>query len=297
MTSSSQGRSPGAVRPARGSGFLFFLCTGACIAGLVATFIFFVRTTTGQFIDESALSEAVGIHGPAGKVSTQFLDMLPTISLVMAAVVVLALSIIKHRWRAAAIVVAACIGANLATQVLKEFLPARPDVGVVTIALNSMPSGHTTLAASAAAAVFLMVSPRWRPLVGFIGGTYAIITGASTVLNQWHRPADVVAAFLMVGIFMIPAGWLVFRTGPAWNIRQPGSKHFGSAALWTLLPTVLGILAALAAAYALATVGNDATTDGSTNYFWAGTALIVIAGYLSTVTMTALFGYAARPRR
>ena len=65
------------------------MATLACATGLAATYYYFVRTTTGQFIDESALVEAVDIHGPAGKVTTRFLDWLPTISLVMAAVVVL----------------------------------------------------------------------------------------------------------------------------------------------------------------------------------------------------------------
>ena len=157
------------MRLARGTGFLFFVATLACMAGLAATYYYFVRTTTGQFIDESALVEAVEIHGPAGKVTTRFLDWLPTISLVMAAVVVLFVTVIHRRWRAAGIALAACVAANIATQVLKQLLPVRPDRGVETLELNSLPSGHTTLAASAAAAVFLMASPRWRPLAGFRG--------------------------------------------------------------------------------------------------------------------------------
>ena len=91
----------------------------------------------------------------------------------MAAVVVLFVTVIRRRWAAAGIAVAACIGANIATQVLKDVLPGGPYRGVETLELNSLPSGHTTLAASAAAAVFLMASPRWRPLAGFVGGTFA----------------------------------------------------------------------------------------------------------------------------
>ncbi|PTT64252.1 PA-phosphatase, partial [Arthrobacter sp. HMWF013] len=34
----------------------------------------------------------------------------------------------------------------------------------------------------------------------------------------------------------------------------------------------------------------------TTNYFWAGISLIVIAGYLATVATTSLFAYAARRR-
>jgi hypothetical protein len=283
-------------RPAAGSGFLFVLATLACIAGLIATYHYFVQTTTGQFIDESALVEAVQIHGPAGKASTKFLDLLPTISLVMAAVVVLFVTVIRKHWTEAGIAVAACVGANIATQVLKDMLPARPDKGVVTLELNSLPSGHTTLAASAAAAVFLMASPRWRPMAGFVGGSFAIASGVSTLINQWHRPADVVAAFLLVGAFMIPAGWLIIRRG-AWNAWDGFGAHLGSAKIWLTLPVVIGLASAVVALYSLVRIAPGPWQEASTtNYFWAGISLIVIAGYLATVGTTALFAFAARRR-
>ena len=123
----------------------------ACIVGLIATYYYFVQTSTGQFIDESALVEAVDIYGPAGKAATEFLDWLPTISLVVAAVVVLFVTVIRRRWSAAGIAVTACIGANIATQVLKEVLPARPDKGVGTMERTSLPPGHTPLSPAAAA--------------------------------------------------------------------------------------------------------------------------------------------------
>ena len=275
---------------------MFALATLACVVGLIATYYYFVQTTTGQFIDESALVEAVDIHGPAGKAATEFLDWLPTISLVMAAVVVLFVTVIRRRWTAAGIAVAACIGANVATQVLKDLLPPRPDKGVITLELNSLPSGHTTLAASAAAAVFLMASPRWRPMAGFVGGTFAIASGVSTLINQWHRPADVVAAFLLVGAFMIPAGWLILRFGGSWNVWDGFDRHVGSAKIWLTLPVLIGLASAGVAVYSLALIGPATAQESSTTYFWAGIALIVIAGYLATVATTSLFAYAARRR-
>lgn len=288
----------GRMRLARGTGFLFAVATLACVTGLAATYYYFVRTTTGQFIDESALVEAVAIHGPAGKVTTRFLDWLPTISLVMAAVVVLLVTVIHRRWRAAGIALLACVGANLATQVLKALLPARPALGVETLELNSLPSGHTTLAASAAAAVFLTASPRWRPLAGFVGGSFAIASGMSTLVNQWHRPADVVAAFLLVGCFMIPAGWLIIRTDShEWNVWDGFNGHWASARLWIGLPVVLGLVSAAVAVYSLVKIAPlPGREDSSTSYFWAGMSLIVIAGYLATVATTSLFAYAARRR-
>jgi hypothetical protein len=276
---------------------MFAFATLACIVGLIATYYYFVQTTTGQFIDESALVEAVDVHGPAGKAATEFLDWLPTISLVVAAVVVLFVTVIRRRWTAAGIAVAACIGANVATQVLKDVLPVRPEKGVVTLELNSLPSGHTTLAASAAAAVFLMASPRWRPMAGFVGGTFAIASGVSTLINQWHRPADVVAAFLLVGAFMIPAGWLILRHGGSWNVWDGFGRHLGSAKIWLTLPVLIGLASAVVAAVSLAVIAPGQGRAGSTTtYFWAGIALIVFAGYLATVATTALFAYAARRR-
>ena len=280
------------------SGFLFLLATLACGAGIAGTYYFFVRTTTGQYIDESALVEAVAIHGPAGKAATQLLDWLPTLSLVMAIIVVIFVCVMRQRWMAAGITVTACVAANLATQVIKDLVPVRPFRGVTTLDLNSLPSGHTTLAASAAAAVFIMASPRWRPLAGFLGGSFAVATGVSTLINQWHRPADVVAAFLVVGVFMFPAGWLVIRTGPKWNVWEGYGRHLGSLRLWVILPALTCLVSAGVAAYSLLTItpGGAGESGSTISYFWAGVSLIVIAGYLATLTGVWLFGHAVRRR-
>jgi membrane-associated phospholipid phosphatase len=284
--------------PGRATALLFWLATVGCAAALAATYYFFVRTTTGQFIDESALVEAVEIHGAAGKASNRLLDWLPALSVLIASVVVLFVTVARRRWAAAGIAVAAAAGANIATQLLKALVPVRPFRGIETLEFNSLPSGHTTLAASAAAAVFLMVSPRWRPLVGFLGGSFAVATGVSTLINQWHRPADVVAAFLVVGAFMLPAGWLIMRSGPRWNVWDGYNGHWASARLWVAVPVLAGLASAAVAAYSLLKIAPGPGQEGSTtNYFWAGTSLIVITGYLATIAGVWLFGHAARRRR
>jgi hypothetical protein len=288
---SAQGRKPGL-----GTGLLFCLGTIASMLGLIATYYFFVRTTMGQFIDESALVEATELSGSAGRASTKFLDMLPILSLAIATLVVLFVTVARRRWTAAGIAITACIAANLATQVLKFFIPDRPDRGVQTLELNSLPSGHTTLAASAAAAVFLMVSPRWRPLAGFLGSTFAVATGVSTLINQWHRPSDVVAAFLVVGAVMLPAGWLILRTGSRWNVWKGYGEHWAASRLWVWLTAIALLLAAIVAGYSLLQVMPGLSADSTVDYFWSGTAFIVLAGYLSALGGTWLFGLAARKR-
>jgi hypothetical protein len=281
--------------PGAAAGVLFVLGTLCCAAGLAATYYFFVRTTTGQFIDESALVEAIEIHGAAGRASTQLLDWLPALSVLIASVVVVVVALARRRWAAAGIAVTAAAAANVATQVIKELVPVRPFRGIETLELNSLPSGHTTMAASAAMVVFLVVSPRWRPLAGFLGGSFAVATGVSTLINQWHRPADVVAAFLVVGAFALPAGWLIMRTGRRWNVWAGYSRHWASAGVWVVLPVLAGLASAAVATYSLLKIAPGPGQEGSTtNYFWAGTSLIVIAGYLATVAGIWLFGHAAR---
>ncbi len=289
--------SPEPSGPGRATGLLFLLATVGCTVALAATYFFFVRTTTGQFIDESALVEAVEIHGAAGKASNKLLDWLPALSVLIASVVVLFVTVARRRWAAAGIALAAAAGANVATQFLKALVPVRPFRGIETLEFNSLPSGHTTLAASAAAVVFLMVSPRWRPLAGFLGGSFAVATGVSTLINQWHRPADVVAAFLVVGAFTLPAGWLIMRTGRRWNSWDGYNGHWASARMWLAVPVLAGLGSAAVAAYSLLKIAPGPGQEGSTtNYFWAGTSLIVISGYLATVAGVWLFGHAARRR-
>jgi hypothetical protein len=69
------------------------------------------------------------------------------------------------------------------------------------------------------------------------------------------------------------------------------------ALFWVMLPLVLGLASAAVAVFSLAKIAPGPLQEGSTtNYFWAGIALIVIAGYLATVATTSLFAYAARRR-
>ena len=83
-------------------------------------------------------------------------------------------------------------GADVTTQVLKHSFLDRPDFGLGV--LNSLPSGHTTVVASAVGAALLVAPGGVRPLVAAAGGFATTLTGASTIVAGWHRPADVVAA-------------------------------------------------------------------------------------------------------
>lgn len=277
---------------------LFLFAALLTAAGAALTYFGFVRTTTGQLADESAWREAE-VVAPATRVpALQFLDNLPLLSVFIALAVIVAVTIARRRFSPAIIAVATMAAANLATQLLKNLLLDRPDRGVITLDFNSLPSGHTTLAASAMAAVFLVVSPRWRPAAAALGGTYAVLAGAATFFNLWHRPADVVAAFFVVATCTLVGGLLMLRTNHDWNVRPAGGWGIGPR-FWAGACIVAGTLALLTAAatYAYARWGSGvAALDGSRLYFWSGLSLIVGIGYSLAALGSLVFNQQAGDR-
>jgi membrane-associated phospholipid phosphatase len=291
-------RLPSPANRAAPHGVFFVLSAVIALACLIAVYAFYVRTSSGQYIDESALEEAAGAQRAIGAQTAKFLDALPVTSVVIAAVVVLFVTLVRRRWLAAAISIGSMVAANLSTQVIKAALPDRPDRGVVTLDLNSLPSGHSTVAASAAVAVFLVVSPRWRPFAAFAGGTFAVFSGLSTLINQWHRPADVVAGFAVVACWASLAGLGVMRTGDSWNVWRGYGRHWASSRLWPLASLVAVLLSAAMVAVLL----RELTPEGgghvsTTNYFWVGVSTIVLSGYLLCLAGTLLFGGEARKQK
>ncbi|MEO6606122.1 MAG: phosphatase PAP2 family protein [Aeromicrobium sp.] len=111
-------------------------------------------------------------------------------------------ALLRGRPRIGAAAATVLVGANLTTQLLKESVLDRPDFGLGT--LNSLPSGHTTVVASAVGASLLVAPGVLRPVVALVGGFAATLTGASTVVAGWHRPADVMAA-LAISLFWTAA--------------------------------------------------------------------------------------------
>jgi len=44
----------------------------------------------------------------------------------------------------------------------------------------------------------------------------------------------------VVAVFMLPAGWLIIRTGPRWNVWDGYGRHWASSRLWLALPLLAG---------------------------------------------------------
>ncbi len=160
-------------------------------AGLAAVAHFALQSYRGQQWDDSAMRTVIA--GRDAQVTLLSVLGYVSIGAILAVAVGCAVvALLRGRPFIGAAAVTVLVGANLTTQILKHNVLERPDLGLGT--LNSLPSGHTTVVASAVGATLLVAPGVLRPLVALAGGFAATLTGASTVVAGWHRPADVVAA-------------------------------------------------------------------------------------------------------
>jgi membrane-associated phospholipid phosphatase len=175
------------------------LVAALALWGLWVTWDTFVLSPSGQRADQLALEGAARGQGTLWELAEPVLGVVSNsfIGLGLAAAVILAL--VRGRWWLAAQVAILVAGSNLTTQVLKHAVLDRPALLDVPRAdINTLPSGHTTVAASIAVGLLIAVPRRWRPVVAVAGAAYTGATGVSTLIGQWHRPSDVVAALIVV---------------------------------------------------------------------------------------------------
>lgn len=177
---------------------------------LLLAIIFYIQTPVGQELDELSFNEFsyqfIGLQSQ----TSQVLDFIPVLAGIIAVVGMIFALVWKHRFIPALVGLGVALGANVSTQVLKNYLITKPNFGLQEASLNSAPSGHTTFAAAAAAALFLASPKKLRPFVAMLGAIISFSAGFSTIVNGWHRPADVITAILLTSLWTV-IGLIVLR--------------------------------------------------------------------------------------
>lgn len=252
-------------------------------AAFVLVYLFAVRTRTGQVLDERAFDGARLGQRSIAPVTLSLLGSLPVIAVAVALVVGMVLLAIRRNWITLLVAISAALAANLATQVLKELVLNRPDFGVHGYAYNSFPSGHTTLAASAALVIFLAVSPAMRPMAAAAGALFTIVSGVSTLANQWHRPSDVIASLLVVAFCGCIAGAVLTRLQP--HHPPVANSSWNSALNWVAFLSV----AVAGLAYAVSAAQSSATSLSLPLAYIGGIAGISAVGFLLAIAASRTF--------
>jgi membrane-associated phospholipid phosphatase len=176
------------------------LVAASCAFGIFALHRLFVGTELGQTVDQALLDKAAAL--PPGVVHLAHVLLSGfTLPLVVAACLLPPTLALLRRspWLAAGALVLVT-GANITTQVLKSYVFDRPDL-LALGAPNSLPSGHTTVAASVALALAVIAPPTLRVPTAVVGTAGSLLVGAATIVAGWHRLSDVAAAL------MVSAAW------------------------------------------------------------------------------------------
>jgi membrane-associated phospholipid phosphatase len=281
----------------RGTGFTaiwFVLLAAAQALAFVVVWRFAVGTERGQQLDTIALDgNSIGRDRLDGLVGT-ILNAMSVVSLVAAILVIGFIALIRGRVNLAVLTTLLVAGANATTQILK-YVIQRPDFGVDperASAGNSLPSGHTTVAASVAVALVLVLPRKARPWGALLGAAYAAAAGVATLSAGWHRPSDAVAALLVVGVWAALTGLLLLRAQRAGTRVAPQDAHRLATVVLGLCGLALLMVAALTIGWiydVLPTQADDlgrrrlALTYAGGAAGIAGTASLMMALVLVTV--------------
>jgi membrane-associated phospholipid phosphatase len=257
------------------------------VAGQVAAYEVvrqvFVGTARGQLLDTAAISgNTIGHRHIDGLVDT-VLSAVTVALLVVATIVIGFIALIRGRVVLAVVATLLVVGANLTTQLLKA-VTDRPDYGVDlarAAAGNSLPSGHTTLAASVAVALVLVLPARLRGAAGLLGAGYAALAGVATLSAGWHRPSDAVAALLVVGAWAAGAGLVLVAAQ-----RPDADGPAGRPHRFSLVALVVAGSVLLAAATA-ALVATDRALSTPVELLSHGRLLTAYAGGAAGIAGTA----------
>ncbi|MDQ3628417.1 MAG: phosphatase PAP2 family protein [Actinomycetota bacterium] len=169
-------------------------------AALVLLARYAIGTASGQRLDADAMDSVDG----SSATMVALLDGLGWISIGTAAAALalcVTLAVLRRRYAHALGAVVLVAGSNVTAQVLKYQVFDRPDLGVGYVVPNSLPSGHTTMVASLVLAALLVAPRAFRAPLAALGTAATVIAGAATVVADWHRPSDVLAALL------VPLAW------------------------------------------------------------------------------------------
>jgi membrane-associated phospholipid phosphatase len=273
---------------------LWLVVLGAVhVAALWLVFDYFVRTEPGQLLDTIALTgNRIGRARIQERVGLM-LNAVSAASLAVATAFVAFVALVRRRVALGAGALLLIAGANLTTQLLKYEL-VRPDFGIDpdrAAVGNSLPSGHTTVAASVAVALVLVLPARLRAPAGVLGAVAVAAVGVATLSAGWHRPSDAVAALLVVGAWACLAGLFTVTAQ-----RRHGAVEYGRPHGFSVVVLLLGGLLLLAgAAVALVLTGRApavAPEELSRNRLLlayaggaagiAGTVALVMAAVLAT---------------
>ena len=232
-------------------------------------------TRQGQRLDNAARSGRIVSHPRTAARSDRLLRTISVGSLAFFGLAIMAVAATRGRWLLAIGAGTVIVGANLTTEVFKELLHRPHFLHQPLIPFNTLPSGHSTVAASLAAALVLVVPVRLRPLAATLGGLYAGAIAAMTLAAGWHRPSDAVSAFAVVGIWTFGVSAVLVGRRGAGAPRAPEG----------LPGLVIGAVLVLVVGFAVITLSTTIDTAEGLHIVRIGLAYVVALASIVVVAV------------
>ncbi|WNG87147.1 phosphatase PAP2 family protein [Mycobacterium sp. ITM-2016-00317] len=219
---------------------------------LAAVYWLAVRTRTGQAVENAALYGADQVDPRAFLAATRLLDTITVTSLAAATLLVGLIGLLRRQVSLAVAAMAVILGSQAATQILKFLVLQRPNLlDTDQYLANTLPSGHTTAAMSVLFATLIVMPYRFRGVAMFFALSWAVGIGAYTVIAQWHRLSDTLAADAVALVVACAASYFLARTGRIREVVTPGAARYTLRTVFVATVAVVGAAAATLGAVAL----------------------------------------------
>jgi membrane-associated phospholipid phosphatase len=194
------------------------VAAGACAVGLAVVGWLALDVPAAQDRDVAILHGFTGLDRPrvSGglEVVGRIVDPLPY---ALGGLACIAVAIARRRpWHALA-AGTVLVATGLSAQALKHLFAEQrfvPWLGRGQIDPASWPSGHATAAMTLALCAVMVAPPAWRGPVALLGGACAIGVAYATLALAWHYPSDVLAGFLLAGLWVSLAVGVLQRVEP-----------------------------------------------------------------------------------
>lgn len=225
----------------------------SALATLAAGLLFAaaVHTVAGQRLDDAARGDLSSSGAPRAYQATQrLLDTISVSSLALFGLGIMGIALLRGRPRLAIGAGVVVLGANITTQALKARFD-RPDlIGGAATDAGAFPSGHVTVAMSLAMGLVLVVPPAARWTAALAGCAYATGVGFAVIALDWHRPSEVVGAYLVTVAWTAAVAAVLIATGDVAagpRDRQAGAGRLGGAVAAVLALAFAGVVGVTAA--------------------------------------------------
>jgi membrane-associated phospholipid phosphatase len=222
------------------------ITAGLCLVGLVLCGLFGLVWHAGHERDSAILYGFSLLWRDSTDQPLRIIARIPDpVPYAFLGLVCIAVAVLRRKyWRAGAVAVL-LVGTGATTHFLKHALN-EPRISQWLgpwgqVGNNSWPSGHSTAAMTLALCAVMVSPPTQRALVALFGGAFAIAVGYATLALTWHYPSDVMAGYLVAGLWVSLAVAVLQRV-------EHGAPEPARPPPWEPLVLLGGLVAVVAAA-------------------------------------------------